>query len=367
MSIYSVAKRAGVSTSTVSRVINEHPNVAAATVESVRRAMLELSFTPVIRSRSFRGKAQVGLKTGTIAFVVFGTSGSQPTPAFEELLRGVSDQASKYNISLIFSFVTDPTQLPPRITERRVDGILLHGERPSLDVQARLSAIPTVWLMANPQRPTWGDQVMPDNLAIGTIAANYLARRGHTRLAYLGTRASWSLELRSLAFAHRAREMNLDVEVIEMAEKIGADFWQRDGLNDAAFSLVDRLQHLRPLPTGLFVAEDRLVAPLDAAIGRSGAFSASGGNGHAHLEIISCNNERSQFAGMKRPPATIDIRAAAIGRLGVERLIWRAGNPNIHERIRSMVEPCLVEPSMNGDANCDLSSSSLTEIDGVLR
>jgi len=351
MSIYSVAKRAGVSTSTVSRVINEHPNVAAATVETVRRAMVELSFTPTIRSKSFRSKTQPGLKTGSFAFVVFGTSGSQPTPAFEELLRGVSDQASKHSISLIFSFVTDPTQLPPRITERRVDGLLLHGERPSREVQARLQALPTVWLMANPQRPTWGDQVMPDNLAIGTLAANYLARRGHQNLAYLGTRASWSLELRSLAFAHCAREMNLNVEVLETPEKLGSDFWRRDGLDEAAALLVAQLRNMNPLPTGLFVAEDRLVAPLDAAIRSSGQFG--NGDGHASkFEMISCNNERSQFAGMKHPPATIDIRAAAIGRLGVERLLWRVGNSGIRERIRSMVEPCVVEPSIRPDASC---------------
>ena len=147
-----------------------------------------------------------GLKTATIAFIVFGTSGSRPTPAFEQLLRGVSEQASKTNLSLIFSFVSDPGQLPPRISERRVDGLLLHGERPSPEVQKRLQALPTVWLMANPQRPAWGDQVMPDNSAIGAMAAQYLLRRGHRRLAYLGTGGSWSLEIRSLAFAHTATE-----------------------------------------------------------------------------------------------------------------------------------------------------------------
>ena len=226
MSMHLVAKRAGVSTSTVSRVINEHPSVSASAVESVRRAMLELSFTPIIRGRSLRNNVRLHLKTGEFAFIVFGTSGSRPTPAFQELLRGVSDQTAKLGIRLIFSFVTNPAHLPPGITKRHVDGLLLHGERPSDEVRARLEALPTVWLMANPQRPSWGDQVMPDNLAIGSLAANYLAQRGHSRLAYLGTQASWSLELRSLAFAHCAHEMNLSVKVLETPEKPGNDFWR---------------------------------------------------------------------------------------------------------------------------------------------
>ena len=101
---------------------------------------------------------------------------------------------------------------------------------------------------------------------------------------------------------------------------------------------------MNPLPTGLFIAEDRLAAPLDAAIMNSRCFLNANGDGEGAVEIVSCNNERSQFAGMKHPPATIDIRAAAIGRLGVERLLWCICHPHIHERIRAMVEPCLVNP-----------------------
>jgi LacI family transcriptional regulator len=351
--MYLVAKRAGVSTSTVSRVINEHPSVSASAVESVRRAMVELSFTPVVRSRSLRNNARLRLKTGEFAFIVFGTSGSQPTPAFQELLRGVSEQTSKHGIRLIFSFVTNPAHLPPGITKRDVDGLLLHGERPSEEVQARLQPLPTVWLMANPQRPTWGDQVMPDNLEIGALAANYLAQRGHNRVAYLGIQSSWSLELRSLAFAHCAHERNLNVKVLETREKRHNDLWNRDGLDEAALLLVERLRQMNPLPTGLFIAEDRLAAPLDAAIKNSGCFVSNNDDGEGCVEIISCNNERSQFAGMKHPPATIDIRAATIGRLGVERLLWRIGHPHVLERIRTMVEPCLVEPATKADAACE--------------
>src|SRR3954469_20092219 len=143
MSLQMVAQRAGVSTSPVPRVVNEHPSVSPSTIESVRRAMRELSFTPVVRRSALRPWAREGLKTGTFAFVVFGTSGSQPAPAFERLLRGVSDQVSRKNLSLIFSFVSDPSHLPSRVVQRRVDGLLLHGEKPSPAVQAELQSLPT--------------------------------------------------------------------------------------------------------------------------------------------------------------------------------------------------------------------------------
>ena len=341
MSIRNVAQLAGVSTSTVSRVLNERPNVAAATVESVRRAMRELSFSPAARRRGPR--AYDGLKTATIAFMVLGTSGSRPAPAFEKLLRGVSEQSSRSNLNLIFSFVSDPEQLPPKIAERRVDGLLLHGELPTLEVQARLQSLPTVWLMANPQRPTWGDQVMPDNADIGATAAKYLLRRGHRRLAYLGAARQWSLETRSMSFAHAAHEAGAEVEIIETREEPAGDFWQRDGLSSAARTLADRLAHSHARPSGLFIAEDRLVPLVDAAMRLYGAWNDPSRDPAHPMSIISCNNERSHFAGLQFVPATIDIRAEAIGRLGVERLIWRLRCPDVPERIRCMVEPVLVE------------------------
>jgi LacI family transcriptional regulator len=377
MSISTVAQIAGVSPSTVSRVLNERPNVAASTVENVRRVMRELSFSPIIRRRgAMLPSTRDSLKTATIAFMVFGTCGSRPTPAFELLLRGVSDQASKTNLNLIFSFVSDPAQLPPRIAQRRVDGLLVHGERPGPEVQAHLQSLPTVWLMGNPQRPVWGDQVMPDNAAIGEMAAKYLLGRGHRRLAYLGTAASWSLEIRSLAFAHAAREAGAQVEIIEATEQRGDDFWQRDDLSNATRTLAERLAQSRNHPTGIFIAEDRLVPLVEAAMrmdpsskrvdhngngnGHANGDRNGNGDGHANgdgngkhsagqhgassLDIISCNNERSHFAGLTVSPATIDIRADVIGRLAVERLIWRLRRPDLPERIRCMVEPALVEP-----------------------
>ena len=182
MSIREIAQLAGVSTSTVSRVINARPNVAANTVASVRKVMGQLRID-VSPRRAIARRAAGATRAANIAFLVFGTSGSHPAPAFEKLLRGVSGASSQRDLSLIFSFVSDPSELPPRISGRNVDGILLHGERPSPSVQARLESLPTVWLMANRQRPLWGDQVMPDNTAIGELAAKYLLQRGHKHVA----------------------------------------------------------------------------------------------------------------------------------------------------------------------------------------
>jgi LacI family transcriptional regulator len=341
VSIREVAQLAGVSTSTVSRVINARPNVAAGTVASVKRAMGELSFAPSARRSGPKPRIGNGPRTATIAFLVFGTSGSKPAPAFEKLLRGVSGASSQSHLSLIFSFVSDPAELPPRISERRVDGILLHGERPSANVQAHLQSIPTVWLMANRQRPLWGDQVMPDNTAIGEVAARFLLDRGHKHVAFLSSGwGSWSFEIRSLAFCMTIQDAGGKVDLLEAAEARSADLWDSDGLMRAGELLVARLVELNPQPTALFVSEDKLLPVVDAALARRGIRCGAG----EKLELISCNNERPHFSRLQTPPPTIDIRAESIGRRGVEHLLWRLQNTDVPERIRTMVEPVLVVP-----------------------
>jgi LacI family transcriptional regulator len=339
VSIRQIAQLAGVSTSTVSRVINARPNVAPTTVASVRRVMgqLRVDLTP---RRSAWKRSNPPARTTNVAFLVFGTSGSHPAPAFEKLLRGVSGAASQRDVSLTFSFVSDPSELPPRISGRRVDGILLHGERPSPSVQARLEMLPTVWLMANRQQPLWGDQVMPDNTAIGELAAKYLLQRGHRHVAYLSSGwGSWSFEIRSLAFCLTMQDAGGRVELLE-AESRGGDLWSSEGLTSAGEMLVERLLRLSPRPTALFVSEDKLLPVVDAALARRGIHCGPG----AELDLISCNNERPHFSGLHTSPPTIDIRAESIGARGVEHLMWRLRNLDVPERIRTMVEPVLVVP-----------------------
>src|SRR3954467_8448165 len=122
VSMQKVAELAGVSTSTVSRVVNEYPRVAASTVESVRRAMKEISFTPAVRRNGNAKRNARGVRSANICFLVFGTEHSQAAPAFQMLLRGVSGSCTEQDMNLIFSIVHDPSELPPKIEQRRVDG-----------------------------------------------------------------------------------------------------------------------------------------------------------------------------------------------------------------------------------------------------
>jgi DNA-binding LacI/PurR family transcriptional regulator len=302
--------------------------------------MRKISFTPPARRRAKKSSNGQSEQARTLGFLVFGTNGEQTAPAFTHLLRGVSIGARENNFDLFVSFVSNPDELPRRICEQRVGGLLLHGEQPSKAVESQLHGLPTVWLMANRFPPRWGDQVMPDNSSIGRIAAEYLHKKGCRSAAYLSASApAWGLQVRELAFCQYLEDAGVRVQVLRAALDSPQDLWQIDG--SAARSLAEQFVRLHPRPQGLFVAEDRHAPTVYSTLAEAGI--SLGADGEVHL--VSCNNEMPYLNRLHPAPATLDIRAESIGRRGIEQLIWRLDNGHVEERIRKMVEPILVEPS----------------------
>jgi LacI family transcriptional regulator len=338
MSISKVAKLAGVSSSTVSRVINNHPRVAPDTVQSVKKAMKELNYVPSDRRPGPKPSSRLRLGTGNIAFLVLGTSGERATPGFEDLLRGVSLGASQNELNLVFTHVPDAEHLPTRILDQRTDGVLLHGASPGLDLGKRLQRMPTVWLMGNRRRPEWGDQVMPDSYEIGDLAARYLVERGHRRLAFLNLDAGhWPFRLYHQSFAAAASDAATEVIAVQQPFETGAgDYWHKFS-TEAVERLVRQFLEVNPRPTGLFVADDMQVALLQPALQSHGVEIGPG-----KTELISCNNERPYLVGLSPRPAVIDIRVESIGRRGVEQLLWRLVRPDVPERVIATIEPFVV-------------------------
>ncbi|HYO10590.1 MAG TPA: LacI family DNA-binding transcriptional regulator [Tepidisphaeraceae bacterium] len=338
MSIFEVAKLAGVSSSTVSRVINNHPRVAPETAQSVRKAMKTLGYTPSERrpgpKPSFRSRSGVA----NIAFLVLGASRSRATPAFEDLLRGVSGGASNNDLNLIFNHITELDQVPGRVFDQRVDGLLLHGAVPAGEFREQLRRFPTVWLMGNRIRPDWGDQVLPDAFEIGQMGANHLLSRGHKHLVFLNLDAGhWALRMYGHAFAATASDAEAHVHKIEQVHEKAPGYWHGYSV-ESVEQIVQRYLALEPRPTGIFVADDMQVAMIQPALQKHGVDLAAGG-----VEVISCNNEQPYLVGLHPRPAVIDIRVESIGRRGVDQLLWRLEHTDVPERIITTIEPFVVE------------------------
>jgi DNA-binding LacI/PurR family transcriptional regulator len=343
MSISEVAKLAGVSSSTVSRVINNHPRVAPETIQNVQKAMQTLGYTPSERRPGPKPSFRSRTGAANIAFLVFGASRNRATPAFEDLLRGVSLGASRNDLNLVFGHVADANHIPSRILAQQIDALLLHGMSPGGDARERLRRIPTVWLMGNRQRPEWGDQVLPDAFLIGELAAKYLVGRGHRQLTFLNMDAGHrQLHMYGHAFAAAAAEAGAKTTILEQSRQVLPDYW-REHSHESLSAIVQRFVGLAPRPTGIFVADDMQVAMIQPALQQQGVELGPG-----KVEIISCNNEEPYLVGLTPRPAVVDIRVESIGRRGVEQLLWRLEHPDVAERIITTVEPHVVEPATAG-------------------
>lgn len=336
MSITEVAKLAGVSSSTVSRVINNHPRVAPETIELVHRAMRQLNYVPSERRPGPKPSFRTRTGATTIGFLVLGASSEQSTPGFSELLRGVSTAASQHNLDLLFHYVPDRDQMPPRLLDQHFDGLLLHGAMPSSEFRQRIRKIPTVWLMGNRTRPDWGDQVMPDAYAIGDLAAKYLLRRGHAHVAFLNVDGMYApFKLSQLAF--QAAALAEGATVATVVETPSGTVLHGHYGQEQVERVMERFLKLDPQPTGVYIADDIQAALLQPALQARGVEF-----GREKVDVISCNNERPYLVGLTPRPATIDIRVESIGRRGVEQVMWRLEHLDVMERIVSMVEPVVL-------------------------
>ena len=127
--IKDVAKRAGVSTATVSLVVHNHNRISAKTRARVLKAIRELDYHP---SRSARGL--VSKQSGNIGFILRDDHFSRSEPFYTKIFLGTEFQAREDEYYILLTTVPatyatgDP--LPRFVLERNVDGVILAGAVP---------------------------------------------------------------------------------------------------------------------------------------------------------------------------------------------------------------------------------------------
>lgn len=177
--ISDVARRAGVSTVTVSRVINNAPNVNPGTREKVEHAIHELGYLPNVVARSLRSK-----RTHSLALIV-----PDITNIFwTTVARGVEDAAQDRGYSVLLCNTDESPVKQSRylkvVASQRVDGVIIapyDGDAANL-AELRVREIPTV--VVDRRINGWDvDTVLSDSVASGRALVRYLIAHGHRQIA----------------------------------------------------------------------------------------------------------------------------------------------------------------------------------------
>ncbi|WP_258347543.1 LacI family DNA-binding transcriptional regulator [Saccharopolyspora gregorii] len=178
-----VARLAGVSIKTVSRVVNGERGVHPGTASRVLVAIDQLGFRRNLGARNLRR----GAETGIVGLVLEDVA----NPFYSMLTRAVEEVVSAQGAQVLTgSSGEDPARERELVLEflsRRVDGLLVvpAGDRHGYLAREVRTGTPVVFV----DRPAGGveaDTVLVDNVGGTALAARHLAEHGHRRIAFLG-------------------------------------------------------------------------------------------------------------------------------------------------------------------------------------
>lgn len=256
--ISDVARAAGVSTMTVSRVINGTGNVRAGTVAAVDAAIASLNYSPNPAARSLAGARQ--MRVGLLY--------CNPSAYLSEFLIGVLDQANLSHVQLVVEKCTagaDDSAVAARLAGDGIDGILLSpplGDSAPLLKRLSETGIPFVVVAAGRSAPNVS-VVSIDDYAAARAMTTHLIDLGHRRIGFITGNAdqtSSSLRQEGYAAALAARGIAVDAALIAPGM-----FTFRSGLEAA-----ERLLQLPEPPTAIFASNDDMAAAAIAVAHRRG-------------------------------------------------------------------------------------------------
>lgn len=338
MSIVEIAKEAGVSISTVSRFFNRPDKVSAEAAAKIRVVTEKRNYQPDMRRPGPKTAERVGIKTGAIAFLSLGETSPEEMlkkPAFPLLIGSIQRTLIARQLSLILAHLEKDGNPPGCLDSRSCDGVILFG-KPNGDelmhhVRRKLGSLPAVWCFrehADPEREF--DHILYDNQAVGTLAADYLARRGHRKVALFNTDMQHSGFLTRInCFTQRAKELGIEV-VSFIGKPDGPNAVSTfQGMADAFMRNADGI-------TGAFFCAD------DIMLGVHNELRAAGFPGK-QLDMVGVNADEVLLRYISPRPATIDIKISQVGEMAVDHLLRRINSEKTTYSSEIFIKPELIE------------------------
>jgi LacI family transcriptional regulator len=302
-----VAQLAGLSTTTVSMVLNDRPNTRLSqdAADRVRSAAAKLNYRPNPAARGLR----LG-KTRTVGFISDEVTITRYASA---MIRGLLEEAEKRDHTVLIS---ESGRRADRIAsaldlmlDRQADGIVfgLMGAK-QIDVPV-LPDLPVV--IANATSTPGHPCVLPDEYRAGYDAAKYLLDRGHRRIGFIG-RSEALLDL-TLSATIGSRYAGLDAAMDEaglsFAHQVDGRHWEPDFGYAGAREILDQAD-----VTAIISANDRV------ALGVYQAAQERGLRIPDDLSVISFDDE--YLASYLRPTlTTMQIPYLEIGRTALQLLL----------------------------------------------
>lgn len=239
-----VAKHAGVSQTTVSRVLNTPELVKKPTIDKVMKAIQELNYIPNAHARSL-----VQNKTYTIALL----SGPLHNPFFVDTTTAIVNYANSKGYRVNVQFVNDKklTEAYATAFEQKVDGIILSCILIDDPIFEKLEKMDIPFITYNRKHKNNSQFVEIDNFEAGYLSAKHLIELGHTNIAWVGgplTMSTFNNRYHGFLKAIKEYQHSVSAEYIIHTDTSKMDV-------SRAFQ---KLIHSKNRPTGICAGSDSL-------------------------------------------------------------------------------------------------------------
>ena len=329
--IKQVAKAAGVSTQTVSRVINNRPDVAPATRERIQMAINELGYQPSALARSL-----IQQRSYTLGVVTAGLKYIGPS----RTLNGITSAAEEAGYSLLLKELPrfDTNNVVPifqALLSRHVDGIIWAvpevGENRNWVSERSLDLkIPIVYLAMEPKENI--SAVSIDNYLGGRMAISHLLEQGYRNIGHIsGPLDWWEARQRMAAWNDSLKEGGFEAR---------DEHWVEGNWSSASgVQAVEKLFKQYPDMDSIFVANDQMALGVIQVVCQKGLRIPE------HLGIVGFDNIH-ESAFYYPPLTTVQQDQHSVGRVAVEETIkiiesgWQGLEPIEPKSI--MLAPTLV-------------------------
>jgi LacI family transcriptional regulator len=190
VTIAQVAREAGVSTQTVSRVINNRQEISPETRQRVQEVITKMRYHPNVIARSLSQRRSHSLGVAASGIEYYGPSRS---------LLGIEQAANELGYSIILSLVHHPEdgnveKVFRNLVSRQVDGIIWQvpaiGENHSwLHNEVQLLDTPVIFMDTQPCEQI--NRISMDNYSGGRIATEHLLSRGFRKIGFISGPLNW--------------------------------------------------------------------------------------------------------------------------------------------------------------------------------
>lgn len=249
LTLKEISEAAGVSISTVSRVVNNHPNVSENVRSRVLRVIQDTGYQPNPAARLLAGGKNriIGLVIPETTHILF------TDPYFSRLIHGVAEACKLYDYTLslfLFHAIEDKGKIAHRVISRQLlDGMILTATTSNDPLVDQLSEMHVPFVLIGRHENPNVHFIDSDNQAGAYTAVVHLINQGYRRIATItGPMNNDAAVQRKQGYIRALQERGHTVERCLIVE---ADYSPASG-ERAMMELLS----LSPLPDAVFVASD---------------------------------------------------------------------------------------------------------------